>query len=336
MRLSQCAKILGLAFVTTGLVLISAPAAADIIHADDVIIDFSLCVGIDCVNGENFGSDTIRLDENNLRIHFEDSSASASFPDNDWRFIFNGQNNGDPEYFAVQDASAGRNPFTIEAAAPANTLYVEADGDVGIKTMNPVVDIHVIEGNTPTLRLEQDGSDGFNAQTWDVAGNEANFFVRDVTNGSDISFKILPNPGTNKLVIGPNGVGIGKTNPSVMLDVNGDATISGNVSMGSSRAFKEDLGTVDSTELLAVLAELPIHTWRYKTESEEIRHIGPMAEDFYHAFGFSNDPSHISIVDANGIALAAVQELHTQLEAKDKEIAALMQRLDALEEKLEP
>ncbi|THB74079.1 MAG: tail fiber domain-containing protein, partial [Desulfobacteraceae bacterium] len=178
---------------------ISDGKAADIVHNDDVIITFSLCVGNDCVNGESFGFDTLRLKENNLRIHFSDTSVSASFPTNDWRITINDSSNGGANYFGIDDASSGRRPFTIEAGAPASTLYVEADGDVGIKTANPVVDLHIVEGNTPTLRLEQDGSDGFTPQTWDIAGNEANFFIRDVTNGSELPFKIRPGADDDRI-----------------------------------------------------------------------------------------------------------------------------------------
>ena len=104
-------------------------APADIVQNDDLIVTFSACVGNDCVNGENFGFDTIRVKENNLRIHFDDTSNSASFPANDWRLVANDTNNGGASYFAIEDATAGRIPFRVEAGAPANSLYVEADGD---------------------------------------------------------------------------------------------------------------------------------------------------------------------------------------------------------------
>ncbi len=315
----------------------SSPLSADIVHLDDVIITFSLCTGNDCVNGESFGFDTIRIKENNLRIKAQDTSASASFPDDDWQLTFNDSSNGGLNKFSIDHIDSARTPFTIEANAPSHSLYVDDGGRVGFGTSTPVVDNHVRSGNTPTLRLEQDGSSGFTAQTWDVAGNEANFFVRDATNGSTLPFRIEPGAPSNVVYIDSTGaVGIGKTNPSATLDVDGDAIISGNVSLGSSRALKDDLAPVDGSSLLAILSELPIHTWRYKTEDSDVRHIGPMAEDFHSAFGFSNDPHHLSIVDANGIALAAVQELHNQLQTRDQEIATLMKRLAALEEKLEP
>lgn len=183
-----------------------AKAINDQVFADDVIIDGSLCVGLDCVNGESFGFDTERLKENNVRLHFDDTSSSASFPANDWRIIINDSSNGGANYFAIEDATSGRVPFRVEAGAPSNALYVESDGDIGIKTANPVVDLHIVEGNTPTVRLEQDGSSGFTPQTWDVAGNEAGFFIRDATNGSTLPFRIRPGSPSNSLHIQSGGV----------------------------------------------------------------------------------------------------------------------------------
>ena len=198
-------------------VALGAPqtASADIQHLDDVIIAFSLCVGNDCVNGENFGFDTLRLKENNVRMHFDDTSTSASFPRNDWRFIANDSSNGGDSYMAIEDSTAGRQVFRVDAGAPANSLRVDSSGDVGIGTSNPVVNAHIVTGNTPTLRLEQDGSSGFTAQTWDLAGNEANFFIRDATNGSQLPFRIKPGADSDAIFVdADNDIGFGTSSPS--------------------------------------------------------------------------------------------------------------------------
>lgn len=190
------------------------------VFTQDVIVQGSLCVGIDCVNGENFGFDTQRFKENNLRIHFDDTSSSASFPSNDWRITINGSNNGDDSYFSIDDATAGRSPFRIEAGAPSNALRVDDAGNIGIGTAAPVVEVHVNDGDSPTLRLQQDGSSGFSSQIWDIAGNETNFFVRDVTNGSRLSFKIKPGAPDNALFVDANGdIGLGTQNPDAALQV---------------------------------------------------------------------------------------------------------------------
>lgn len=214
-------QLTALATGTSALCLMGSVASADIVHIDDVIITGgSLCVGFDCVNGESFGFDTLRLKENNLRLHFQDTSSSASFPTNDWRIIINSSSNGGGNYFGIQDADAARIPFRVEAGAPLNALYVENDGDIGFGTSNPVVNLHVVDGNTPTLRLEQDGSNGFAPQTWDVAGNEANFFLRDATNGSTLPFRVRPGAPSSSIDIAAGGdVGIGASSPSAPLHI---------------------------------------------------------------------------------------------------------------------
>jgi hypothetical protein len=190
-------------------------AEDDQVFLDDVVIDGSLCVGQDCVNGESFGFDTQRLKENNLRIHFDDTSTSASFPKNDWRIAINDSANGGASYFAIQDATAGTTPMTIRSGAGNNALYVSnSGGNVGMGTASPVVELHVADGDSPTMRLEQNGAAGFSPQTWDIAGNETNFFVRDVTNGSKLPLRIRPGAPSNSLYIDAEGdIGLGTANP---------------------------------------------------------------------------------------------------------------------------
>ena len=213
--------------------LLPGTATADFIHDDDVIITFSLCIGNDCVNGENFGFDTLRLKENNLRIHFDDTSNSASFPSNDWRIVVNDSANGGADYFAIEDSTAGRQVFRVDAGAPANSLYVDGQGDVGLNTSTPATELHIADGDTPTVRLEQNGSSGFTPQTWDMAGNETNFFIRDVTNGSTLPFRIQPGAPTSSVYIANDGqIGMGAaTNPDAPLEVR---TTGGNIGTGNA------------------------------------------------------------------------------------------------------
>ncbi|UWX04408.1 hypothetical protein H1235_04890 [Pseudoxanthomonas sp. NC8] len=100
---------------------LSLPAAADNVVADDEIVQGSLCVGIDCVNNENFGFDTIRLKENNLRIDFEDTSSSAGFPSNDWGIVVNDSPSGGANYFMIEDrgtdGTSASSVFRIDAGA---------------------------------------------------------------------------------------------------------------------------------------------------------------------------------------------------------------------------
>jgi hypothetical protein len=200
--------------------LLGSVAHADFVILDDLIVDGSACVGFDCADGEAFSFDTIRLRENNLRIKFDDTSTGASFSRNDWQLTANDSSNGGQSKFSIDDVTGGRTPFTVEANAPTNSLYLEDTGDLGLGTNNPVVDIHTVEGDTPTLRLEQDGSSGFAPQTWDVAGNETNFFIRDVTNGSTLPFRIRPSAPTSSLTIDAEGnIGMGTSSPTADMDI---------------------------------------------------------------------------------------------------------------------
>ncbi len=192
------------------------------VFVTDVVVQGSLCTGFDCVNGESFGFDTLRLKENNLRIHFQDTSVSASFPSNDWRLLANDTGNGGGNFFAIEDSTAGRQIFRVDAGAPANSLRVDSAGDVGVGNSNPIVELHVTDGDSPTLRLEQNGSSGFTAQSFDIVSNEANFFIRDVTNGSQLPFRIKPGADTDSLFIAAdNNIGMGTDSPQANLDIKG-------------------------------------------------------------------------------------------------------------------
>jgi hypothetical protein len=198
-----------------------AVTAADQVIADDLIVQGSACIGLDCVNNESFGFDTLRLKENNTRIKFEDTSV-GSFPTEDWQLTANDSASGGANKFSIESIDNSRVPFTITAGAPTNSMFVDSSGRVGLGTATPVLNLHIVSGNTPALRLEQNGSSGFTAQTWDVAGNETVFFVRDVTSGSRLPFKIQPGAATNSLTVTSSSkVGIGTLSPSEKLTVDG-------------------------------------------------------------------------------------------------------------------
>ena len=385
-------------------------AFEDVLFIDDLIVDGNACVGTACINNESFGNDSLRLKDVNNRIHFWDTS-SSSYPTNDWRITANDSVSGGANRFTIEDVTAGRDLVTVRAGAPANSVYVDASGRVGFGTATPTTELHSISGDTPTLRLQQDGSLSFNPYTWDVAGNESGFFIRDVTGGGDLPFRIFGGAPENSIIIRDTGnVGMGLFSPAAKLHVSGDpgnfrvtdtnttnanrilgvlsnfgaVTFSyenrfsgdtwnlnalnsgfaislngsganeffvnengnieapqGTVIASSSRFVKKNIVAVSPEDVLARVMALPVATWEYDKKGLQPTHLGPMAEDFYEAFGLGDNPASIALSDTAGVALAAIQglghRLTEELSAKDRRIEELEGRLaqrDALLEEL--
>ncbi|MCL4760716.1 MAG: tail fiber domain-containing protein [Burkholderiales bacterium] len=104
----------------------------------------------------------------------------------------------------------------------------------------------------------------------------------------------------------------------------------GNSDANAKRAFEH----LDKHQILDRLLRLPIRSWSYRIERDGVRHVGPTAQDFHAAFGLGDDRRTIGMVDADGVALAAIQGLNAKLEAKlaerDAEIAELQRALAVL------
>jgi hypothetical protein len=112
-------------------------------------------------------------------------------------------------------------------------------------------------------------------------------------------------------------------------------TVNGTFVSSSDRAAKQDLRPVDPRAVLEGVARLPIAEWSYANDPS-VRHVGPMAQDFHAAFGVGPDERHISMVDADGVALAAIQALTRMVDDQRAELARLKARLESLESGASP
>jgi hypothetical protein len=90
--------------------------------------------------------------------------------------------------------------------------------------------------------------------------------------------------------------------------------------------MKTAIVPLDDAAILAKVAALPLSTWSYISE-RGVRHVGPMAQDFYAAFGVGEDDRHITSIDEDGVALAAVKGLYKR---SNREYARLRHEHDAL------
>jgi hypothetical protein len=90
----------------------------------------------------------------------------------------------------------------------------------------------------------------------------------------------------------------------------------------SDRNAKTDIMPLDSAAVLDKVDALPISRWSYKSE-HGVRHVGPMAQDFYAAFKVGPDDRHITSIDEDGVALAAIKALHADNRALHADNRAL-------------
>jgi hypothetical protein len=125
----------------------------------------------------------------------------------------------------------------------------------------------------------------------------------------------------------------------------GDGSFGGTLSAGcisapvcqpSDRNLKENFADIDIRDILQRVCALPIGSWTYKKDAA-VRHIGPMAQDFYAQFNVGMNDKTITTIDEGGVALAAIQGLSQELSEKDAEIQQLKAkaaRVDSLEKRL--
>lgn len=244
--------------------------------------------------------------------------------------------NGDEGTFVWSDAtgsdfvSSGPNQFNIRAQGgvgintPPRDLNVELTvrGRVG-DAFGGNADVELIVDNANQEGIQFgafDGGAGNNDATFEIAQRNSTSYVPRMTLA-----------GTGAVTIRSNTTG---ANTGVSM-----APGAGAWSSLSDRNLKMGIVPVDALDVLARVSALPLATWSYIAQGEGVRHLGPMAQDFRAAFGLGENDTTISTLDADGVALAAIQGLNLKLEAERDalraENAELRERLTRIERLLE-
>jgi hypothetical protein len=162
--------------------------------------------------------------------------------------------------------------------------------------------------------------------TWRIGQNKP----PDAPGAFDAFFIYQQSAGATRLLITSDGrVGIGTNNPVYPLHLGNGAycTAGGQWTSVSDRNAKEDFTPIRTRDVLAKVAALPISEWRYKAEPNGVKHLGPTAQDFHASFGLGESDRAIGSVDADGVALAAIQGLNQKVEDEQDEHAALKRQL---------
>jgi len=80
----------------------------------------------------------------------------------------------------------------------------------------------------------------------------------------------------------------------------------------SSRTVKENFRAVSGEDVLLRIRAIPVSTWNMIGADQQIRHMGPVAEDFYQGFGLGLGPTTIGLGDIDGVNFAAVKALEVR------------------------
>ncbi len=222
------------------------------------------------------------------------------------------------------------------AAWGQGVLFVESD-KVGVGVASPLSTLHVYGTNGATQVLVQEESATEVARTMlNLQNNGVAYFrVTDTSpDGSGWTFQAEgPSFRFNKAGTGGAEVNLrGRNDAGGVATLTVDGSIAAdNVTFTSSRLAKTEFAAVDSVGVLQKVVAMPISEWTFKDEVNGRRHIGPMAEEFAGAFGLGGSDRNISLIDASGVTMAAIQGLHALLEEKNATINDLTERVATME-----
>ena len=176
---------------------------------------------------------------------------------------------------------------------------------------------------------------GLNALFSNITGN----FNTAIGNGANVSDGNL----INATAIG-NGATVNASN-KIRLGNSGVTVIEGQVPFTSSsdKTKKENFRPVDGEEVLAKMRGFALTSWNFiGHDPQAFRHYGPMAQDFFAAFGHDGvgrigSETTINAGDMAGILMSAVQALEqrtAELQQKEAQIVVLASQVKELQAKL--
>ncbi len=222
------------------------------------------------------------------------------------------------------------------ASTAVNQFLVRASGGVGIGTNAPQAYLEVASDASftkPQVRIYSNTTDDFARLRFGSAVSSGDSRLWDVAAwGSDRTLRFYSfETGLDIMVLDASG-------DRIVMDNGAKLTAGGAWTNASDRNAKENFAPVDPQTVLEKVAQLPITIWNYKTEEDTVRHMGPAAQDFYAAFGLGDTDKAIATVDADGVALAAIQGLYQMaqdqaayIEMLEAENRTLEERVSALE-----
>ncbi|MFO1493855.1 MAG: tail fiber domain-containing protein [Lysobacterales bacterium] len=209
----------------------------------------------------------------------------------------------------------------------ADQFAVRAGGGFGLNVAPPVATVEM------TVQSSKNGSDFSNIWLKQRGQADGILFSAGGGNGSNnAGFFVDHYNGTNqarRMELAADGSVFIRSNVTAANTGVTMAAGGGSFTSLSDRRVKTAIEAIDGLAILERVVDLPISTWSYIAQGTGIRHIGPMAQDFKAAFEVGETDTGITTIDADGVALAAIQGLNAKLEAERDALAGEVQRLGA-------
>ena len=223
-------------------------------------------------------------------------------------------------------------------AAFAQAMYINPEGNVGVGIEAPLAPMHIYREDSTAefffLESNEDGTVEDRAMMYLVNNGGIRFEFNNPVQGTAWRFQAATGTKDNFEI---TKVGTGQL--EMLLDSVGNLTITGQYTQNSDRNVKHGIELIDGADVLTRLDGLPLSEWSYNADPEGVRHIGPMAQDFYAAFGLGSDETKIAPGDMAGVSLAAIKTLserNQNLENKNIELEERVAQLEAIVTRLLP
>ncbi len=226
----------------------------------------------------------------------------------------------------------------------SGTMVFDANGNVGIGITAPQHKLHIADGN---LRLDGnrhiDFGDNYRIISFSTdsnlmsvqSGGKVAVILDNNNNGTNEYFAILkddtrPANATEIFRVQENGnVGIGTTDPSYLLTLNGGAYCNGTTwTNASSRKYKEDINELDINEAMSAFKQLKPVSFYYKTDKTH-KNLGFIAEDVPEIVA-TKDRNGLSAMDIVALLTKVIQEQQKLIEEQQKQFEELKLQIEAL------